>query len=73
MPGDFREAEVLEALEARLAGRAVDVVVSDMAPNLSGVAASDAARMADLVDLAIDFAARHLQPEGALVSQGLSR
>jgi 23S rRNA (uridine2552-2'-O)-methyltransferase len=65
--GDFREAEVLEALEARLARRAVDVVLSDMAPNLSGVAASDAARMADLVDLAIDFAARHLRPEGSLV------
>jgi 23S rRNA (uridine2552-2'-O)-methyltransferase len=58
---------VLEALEARLARRAVDVVLSDMAPNLSGVAASDAARMADLVDLAIDFAARHLRPEGSLV------
>jgi 23S rRNA (uridine2552-2'-O)-methyltransferase len=65
--GDFREAEVLEALEAELAGRTVDVVLSDMAPNLSGVAASDAARMADLVDLAIDFAARHLRPEGSLV------
>jgi 23S rRNA (uridine2552-2'-O)-methyltransferase len=65
--GDFREVEVLEALEAWLAGRAVDVVLSDMAPNLSGVAASDGARMADLVDLAIDFAARHLRPEGSLV------
>jgi 23S rRNA (uridine2552-2'-O)-methyltransferase len=65
--GDFREAEVLEALEAKLAGRAVDVLLSDMAPNLSGVAASDAARMADLVDLAIEFAARHLRPEGSLV------
>jgi 23S rRNA (uridine2552-2'-O)-methyltransferase len=65
--GDFREPEVLAALEARVAGRAVDVVLSDMAPNLSGVAASDAARMADLVDLAIDFALRHLRPEGALV------
>ena len=65
--GDFREPEVLAALEARVAGRSVDVVLSDMAPNLSGVAASDAARMADLVDLAIDFALRHLRPEGALV------
>jgi 23S rRNA (uridine2552-2'-O)-methyltransferase len=65
--GDFREAAVLGALEAKLAGRAVDVVLSDMAPNLSGVAASDAARMADLVELAIDFAARHLGPEGSLV------
>ena len=38
-----------------------------MAPNLSGIAASDAARMADLVELAVDFARRHLRPEGALV------
>ena len=65
--GDFREAAVLAELEARVAGRPVDVVLSDMAPNLSGVAASDAARMADLVELAIDFAQRHLRPEGCLV------
>lgn len=65
--GDFRDAEVLAALEAKIAGRPVDVVLSDMAPNLSGVAASDAARMADLVELAIDFALRHLRPEGSLV------
>lgn len=65
--GDFREAGVLAALEARVGGRPVDVVLSDMAPNLSGVAASDAARMADLVELAIEFASRHLRPDGALV------
>ncbi|MEO8836847.1 MAG: RlmE family RNA methyltransferase [Caldimonas sp.] len=65
--GDFREDAVLAALEARLAGRPVDVVLSDMAPNLSGIAASDAARMADLVELAIDFARRHLRADGALV------
>jgi len=65
--GDFREAEVLTLLEARVAGRPVDVVLSDMAPNLSGVAASDAARMEDLVELAIDFACRHLRPNGTLV------
>ena len=65
--GDFREANVLAALEARLGGRPVDVVLSDMAPNLSGIAASDAARMADLVELAIEFATRHLRPEGCLV------
>ncbi|MBV9891974.1 MAG: RlmE family RNA methyltransferase [Rhizobacter sp.] len=67
VPGDFREQAVLEALEAALGGRAIDVVLSDMAPNLSGVAASDAARMADLVELAIEFARRHLRPEGKLV------
>jgi 23S rRNA (uridine2552-2'-O)-methyltransferase len=65
--GDFREQATLDALETKLAGRRVDVVLSDMAPNLSGVAASDAARMADLVELAIDFACRHLRPEGSLV------
>ncbi len=65
--GDFREPDVLALLEARVAGRPIDVVLSDMAPNLSGVAASDAARMADLVELAIDFAERHLRPQGCLV------
>ena len=65
--GDFREQAVLEQLEAALDGRRVDVVLSDMAPNLSGIEVSDAARMADLVELAIEFAARHLDPRGALV------
>ena len=65
--GDFREEAVLVQLEAALAGRPVDLVVSDMAPNLSGVAASDAARMAHLVELAVEFALRHLVAEGALV------
>ncbi len=67
MLGDFREDEVLAQLESALAGRAVDVVVSDMAPNLSGIAASDAARISHLVELAVDFAGRHLKPDGALV------
>jgi 23S rRNA (uridine2552-2'-O)-methyltransferase len=65
--GDFREEPTLRQLEAALAGRQVDLVLSDMAPNLSGVAASDAARMADLVELALQFALAHLGPEGALV------
>ena len=65
--GDLREAEVLEALESRVGDRQVDVVLSDMAPNLSGIAASDAARMAELVELALDFARAHLTPGGALV------
>ncbi len=65
--GDFRDEAVLARLETALAGRPVDLVVSDMAPNLSGIPASDAARMADLVELAVDFACRHLKPEGALV------
>jgi 23S rRNA (uridine2552-2'-O)-methyltransferase len=65
--GDFREASVLQALQSVLAERPVDLVVSDMAPNLSGVAATDSARIAHLVELAVDFAASHLTPKGALV------
>ncbi len=65
--GDFREESVLSQLEAAVAGRAVDVVVSDMAPNLSGIESSDAARVAHLVELAVEFALRHLKPDGALV------
>ena len=46
------------------------LVVSDMAPNLSGVASADAARMADLAELALDFAKAHLKPEGMLIIKG---
>src|SRR5262245_32864526 len=67
--GDFRDEATGALLAASLHGRAVDVVLSDMAPNLSGVAASDAARMADLVELALDFAGQHLQNDGALVAK----
>ncbi|MGE4376409.1 MAG: RlmE family RNA methyltransferase [Burkholderiaceae bacterium] len=67
LQGDFREPEVLQRLEQTLAGRKVDVVVSDMAPNLSGIAAADAARVTHLIELALDFARAHLQPEGTLV------
>lgn len=67
LQGDFREPGVLEQLEQALQGRQADVVVSDMAPNLSGNAATDAARVANLVELAVDFACRHMKPEGALV------
>ena len=65
--GDFNDEAVLAELEAALAGRPVDLLLSDMAPNLSGIASSDAARVAHLVELALDFALRHLRPEGALV------
>jgi 23S rRNA (uridine2552-2'-O)-methyltransferase len=67
LQGDFREAEVLAQLEAALQGRIVDVVVSDMAPNLSGIASSDAMRIVHLVELAVEFAQKHLKDEGALV------
>ena len=65
--GDFHDEAVLRRLEGELAGRTVDVVLSDMAPNLSGIESSDAARVAHLVELALEFAAGHLKPEGALV------
>ena len=58
---------VLAQLVAILAGRPVDVVVSDMAPNLSGVEVTDSARIAHLVELAVEFATAHLRPQGALV------
>jgi 23S rRNA (uridine2552-2'-O)-methyltransferase len=65
--GDFREDTVSQALTDMLDGRPVDVVLSDMAPNLSGIESSDAARISHLVELAVEFAQRHLKPEGALV------
>ncbi len=65
--GDFREDAVAQSLTDMLAGRPVDVVLSDMAPNLSGIESSDAARVGHLVELALDFAVRHLRPDGALV------
>jgi 23S rRNA (uridine2552-2'-O)-methyltransferase len=67
LQGDFREPAVLQQLDETLGGRAVDVVVSDMAPNLSGIESADAARIAHLVELAVEFAAAHLKPDGALV------
>jgi 23S rRNA (uridine2552-2'-O)-methyltransferase len=51
LQGDFRESEVLQQLEGALQGRPVDVVVSDMAPNLSGIDSADTARIAHLVEL----------------------
>ena len=65
--GDFREEEVAAKLADALAGRKVDVVLSDMAPNLSGIAAADAARSLHLGELALEFALAHLKPGGALL------
>ena len=69
LQGDFREPEVLQRLEAEMQGRQADVVVSDMAPNLSGIASVDTARIESLVELAIDFAQNHMKPGGALVAK----
>jgi 23S rRNA (uridine2552-2'-O)-methyltransferase len=69
LQGDFREPELLARLEVAMAGRQADVVVSDMAPNLSGIESADAARISHLVELAIEFSQTHLKPEGALVTK----
>lgn len=69
LQGDFREDEILARLQEAVQGRAVDVVISDMAPNLSGIASADAARISLLIELAVDFAKAHLKPEGALVAK----
>jgi 23S rRNA (uridine2552-2'-O)-methyltransferase len=65
--GDFREEEVLSQLDRLLQGRKADLVLSDMAPNLSGIPTADAARMEHLIDLAIEFSQCHLKPGGALL------
>jgi len=65
--GDFTRADGLAAVEAALAGRAADVVLSDMAPNLSGIGVSDQARSMALAETALDFARLHLKPDGALL------
>src|SRR5499427_2342090 len=65
--GDFGEEGVLKQLEEVLAGRKVDLVVSDMAPNITGVRATDQARSIHLCELALDFAQSHLNPRGALL------
>ena len=67
LQGDFREAQVLDQLDALMAGRKADVVVSDMAPNLSGIASADAARITHLVELALEFSRANMKPQGALV------
>jgi 23S rRNA (uridine2552-2'-O)-methyltransferase len=65
--GDFREARVLRQLDTVLEGRKADVVLSDMAPNLSGIPTADSARMEHLIDLAIEFSQLHMKPSGALL------
>jgi len=65
--GDFREKNALRQLENTLAGQKVDLVLSDMAPNMSGVESVDQARVMYLVELATEFATAHLKPEGAFL------
>lgn len=65
--GDFREESVLGRLEELLAGEKVDLVLSDMAPNISGVPVSDQARVMHLAELGLDFSRHWLKPDGAFL------
>jgi 23S rRNA (uridine2552-2'-O)-methyltransferase len=65
--GDFREQAVFEALMARLGGAAADLVLSDMAPNISGIEPADQARAMDLAEVAADFAFKCLKPGGSFL------
>lgn len=65
--GDFREESVLSQFENLLAGRPLDLVICDMAPNMSGNAVTDQARSFYLCELALDFAANHLKSGGSFL------
>ncbi len=65
--GDFRDEAVVKALEHMLAGRKIDLVLSDMSPNISGISMSDQARAMRLAELALEFSAQHLKPGGNLL------
>lgn len=67
MQGDFREEDILRQLEERLEGRQVDLVLSDMAPNISGIALTDQARAMHLAELTLDFCRSHLKQGGAML------
>ena len=64
MLGDFREPGAEAKLSAALEGRQIDLVLSDMSPNISGIAMSDQARAMHLAELALEFAVKHLKPGG---------
>ena len=65
--GDFRDDTVLKQLENMLQGKPVGLVISDMAPNMSGVASADQARAMHLAELAMEFALEHLKPDGSFL------
>ena len=65
--GDFREQEVLDALLLAMRGRKADLVISDLAPNISGIGVSDQARSMHLAELALEFARQCLKPGGSLL------
>lgn len=65
--GDFREDAVLVQLEEKLGGQQIGLVMSDMAPNISGIDSADQARAMHLAELALEFAVQHLKPGGAFL------
>ena len=65
--GDFREDQTLLELTKALDGRQVDLVLSDMAPNITGIGVSDQARVMHLAELTLDFCSAHLKPGGDLL------
>ena len=65
--GDFREEDVLRQLEAMLAGKKLGLVLSDMAPNMSGILLSDQARVMHLAELGLEFSRNWLKPDGAFL------
>ena len=65
--GDFTEDVVLAELKAKLGGQTVDLVISDMAPNISGIPLADQAKSYHLAELALDFAVTHLNPSGCFL------
>ena len=65
--GDFREDDALAKLKEKLKGRQVGLVMSDMAPNMSGVPLVDQARIMHLAELSLEFALAHMKPEGAFL------
>ena len=67
IPGDFRDDAVLYQLEEMVGTQAVDIVISDMAPNLCGISSADSARIQHVCDLAMEFSLAYLKPDGALI------
>ncbi|AGF48866.1 RlmE family RNA methyltransferase [Candidatus Kinetoplastidibacterium galati] len=67
--GDFRDQDIIDKLEKILSNRLVDIVISDMAPNLSGIRDIDSVRICHVCELALDFAVKHLKKNGVIITK----
>jgi 23S rRNA (uridine2552-2'-O)-methyltransferase len=67
LQGDFCTENAVQMLEQALSGRQIDLVLSDMSPNISGISMSDQARVMDLAERALDFSSQHLKPGGSFL------